>query len=47
MMGYVCDGVGMGINELLEIQQGERRQYHDDISIIIISLEGKIWRSSA
>uniref|UniRef100_A0ACD5W4Q8 Uncharacterized protein n=1 Tax=Avena sativa TaxID=4498 RepID=A0ACD5W4Q8_AVESA len=38
---------GMGFHELLEIQQGDRRQYHDDVSIIIISLEGKIWRSSA
>lgn len=37
---------GMGFHELLEIQQGDRRQYHDDVSIIIISLEGKIWRSS-
>ena len=36
----------MGFHELLEIQQGDRRQYHDDVSIIIISLEGKIWRSS-
>ncbi|KAM0855728.1 hypothetical protein ACQ4PT_049586 [Festuca glaucescens] len=38
---------GMGFHELLEVQQGDRRQYHDDVSIIIISLEGKIWRSSA
>uniref|UniRef100_A0A0E0KXP0 protein-serine/threonine phosphatase n=1 Tax=Oryza punctata TaxID=4537 RepID=A0A0E0KXP0_ORYPU len=37
---------GMGFHELLEIQQGDRRRYHDDVSIIIISLEGKIWRSS-
>ncbi|KAL6841014.1 hypothetical protein ACP4OV_029274 [Aristida adscensionis] len=36
---------GMGFRELLEVQQGERRRYHDDVSIIIISLEGKIWRS--
>ncbi|RCV15544.1 hypothetical protein SETIT_3G064500v2 [Setaria italica] len=36
---------GMGFHELLEVQQGDRRQYHDDVSIIIISLEGKIWRS--
>ncbi|CAM0958407.1 unnamed protein product [Alopecurus aequalis] len=38
---------GMGFHELLEVQQGDRRQYHDDVSIIIISLDGKIWRSSA
>ncbi|WVZ95845.1 hypothetical protein U9M48_041558 [Paspalum notatum var. saurae] len=35
---------GMGFHELLEVQQGDRRRYHDDVSIIIISLEGKIWR---
>ncbi|KAI9115927.1 hypothetical protein K1719_012857 [Acacia pycnantha] len=38
---------GMDFYELLEIPQGERRLFHDDISIVIISLEGKIWRSSA
>ena len=43
----LCDGVGMGFHELLEVQQGDRRKYHDDVSIIIVSLEGKIWRSSA
>ncbi|CAN6331151.1 unnamed protein product [Urochloa humidicola] len=37
---------GMEFHELLEVQQGDRRRYHDDVSIIIISLEGKIWRSS-
>ncbi|CAL4910677.1 unnamed protein product [Urochloa decumbens] len=36
---------GMEFHELLEVQQGDRRRYHDDVSIIIISLEGKIWRS--
>ncbi|KAG6531292.1 hypothetical protein ZIOFF_005096 [Zingiber officinale] len=36
---------GMEFHELLEIPQGDRRRYHDDISIIIISLEGQIWRS--
>ena len=35
--------VGMGFHELLEVQQGDRRRYHDDVSIIIISLEGKIY----
>uniref|UniRef100_M8BE96 protein-serine/threonine phosphatase n=1 Tax=Aegilops tauschii TaxID=37682 RepID=M8BE96_AEGTA len=38
---------GMGLHELLEVRQGDQRQYHDDVSIIIISLKGKIWRSSA
>ncbi|KAI4318986.1 hypothetical protein MLD38_032638 [Melastoma candidum] len=37
---------GVDFHELLEIPQGERRRYHDDVSIIIISLEGRIWRSS-
>ncbi|XP_027353229.1 probable protein phosphatase 2C 4 [Abrus precatorius] len=36
---------GMEFHELLDIPQGERRHYHDDISVVIISLEGKIWRS--
>ncbi|KAL7248331.1 hypothetical protein ACSBR2_003114 [Camellia fascicularis] len=37
---------GMDFHELLDIPQGDRRRYHDDVSIIIISFEGKIWRSS-
>ncbi|CAF1792840.1 hypothetical protein Bca4012_047184 [Brassica carinata] len=37
---------GMDFHELLEIPQGDRRRYHDDISLIVISLEGRIWRSS-
>ncbi|KAI3423647.1 PPM-type phosphatase domain-containing protein [Psidium guajava] len=36
---------GIEFHDLLEIPQGDRRRYHDDISIIIISLEGRIWRS--
>ncbi|KAF8006129.1 hypothetical protein BT93_K0435 [Corymbia citriodora subsp. variegata] len=36
---------GMDFHELLDIPQGDRRRYHDDVSIIIISLEGRIWRS--
>lgn len=36
---------GMDFHELLEIPQGDRRRYHDDVSIIVISLEGMIWRS--
>ncbi|KQK07980.1 putative protein phosphatase 2C 46 [Brachypodium distachyon] len=37
---------GMEFNELLEVQHGDdRRRYHDDVSVIIISLDGKIWRS--
>ncbi|EOA20093.1 hypothetical protein CARUB_v10000370mg [Capsella rubella] len=37
---------GMDFHELLEIPQGDRRRYHDDVSVIVISLEGRIWRSS-
>lgn len=37
---------GLDFHELLDIPQGERRRYHDDVSVIIISLEGRIWRSS-
>lgn len=36
---------GMEFHDLLEIPQGDRRRYHDDVSIIVISLEGRIWRS--
>ncbi|CAN8311544.1 unnamed protein product [Cochlearia groenlandica] len=36
---------GMDFNELLEIPQGERRRYHDDVSIVVISLEGRMWKS--
>ncbi|XP_019162713.1 PREDICTED: probable protein phosphatase 2C 4 [Ipomoea nil] len=37
---------GMDFHELLDIPQGQRRRYHDDVSIIVISLEGKLWQSS-
>lgn len=40
-----CEIAGMDFHELLEIPQGDRRRYHDDVSIIVISLEGRIWRS--
>ncbi|KFK43082.1 hypothetical protein AALP_AA1G076800 [Arabis alpina] len=36
---------GMDFHELLEIPQGERRRYHDDVSIVVISLEGRMWKS--
>ncbi|MED6188916.1 hypothetical protein PIB30_090580 [Stylosanthes scabra] len=44
-LNRAANKAGMNLNELLDIPQGERRLYHDDISIVIISLEGKIWRS--
>ncbi|XP_077214999.1 putative protein phosphatase 2C 23 [Tasmannia lanceolata] len=36
---------GIEFHELLEIPHGDRRRYHDDVSIIVVSLEGRIWRS--
>ncbi|KAA0032654.1 putative protein phosphatase 2C 4 [Cucumis melo var. makuwa] len=36
---------GMDFHELLDIPQGERRKYHDDVSVIIISFEGRMWHS--
>ncbi|OMO66259.1 phosphatase 2C (PP2C)-like protein [Corchorus capsularis] len=37
---------GLEFHELVEIPPGQRRMYHDDVSVIIISLEGRIWGSS-
>ncbi|XP_044495508.1 probable protein phosphatase 2C 23 [Mangifera indica] len=37
---------GIDFHELLEIPQGDRRRYHDDVTVIVISFEGRIWRSS-
>lgn len=37
---------GMDLHELLDIPQGDRRKYHDDVTVMIISLEGRIWKSS-
>ncbi|KAJ6823936.1 protein phosphatase 2C 32 [Iris pallida] len=36
---------GMDFHELLDIPHGDRRKYHDDVSVMVISLEGRIWRS--
>lgn len=37
--------VGMDFHELLDIPQKYRRKHHDDVSVTIISLEGRICRS--
>ncbi|XP_076960815.1 protein phosphatase 2C 29-like [Bidens hawaiensis] len=37
---------GMDLHELLDIPQGDRRKYHDDVTVMVISLEGRIWKSS-
>lgn len=36
---------GMDFYELLDIPHGDRRKYHDDVSVMVISFEGRIWRS--
>ncbi|XP_024515451.1 probable protein phosphatase 2C 23 [Selaginella moellendorffii] len=38
---------GMEFHDLLDIPQGDRRKYHDDLSVMVVSLEGRIWRSSS
>ncbi|WOL16503.1 putative protein phosphatase 2C 23 [Canna indica] len=40
-----ADRAGMEFSQFLEVPQGDRRRYHDDVSVIIISLEGRMWRS--
>lgn len=42
----VCVFAGMEFHDLLDIPQGDRRKYHDDVSVMVVSLEGRIWRSS-
>ncbi|XP_055819731.1 protein phosphatase 2C 29-like [Solanum dulcamara] len=37
---------GMDLHELLDIPQGDRRKYHDDVTVMVVSLEGRIWKSS-
>ncbi|KAG5251598.1 protein phosphatase [Salix suchowensis] len=38
---------GMDFHELLDIPHGDRRKYHDDVSVMVVSLEGGgIWRSA-
>ncbi|XP_064964769.1 probable protein phosphatase 2C 26 [Musa acuminata AAA Group] len=37
---------GLDFCELLDIPQGDRRKYHDDVTVMVISLEGRIWKSS-
>ncbi|KAG6507412.1 probable protein phosphatase 2C 26 [Zingiber officinale] len=39
---------GLDFHELLDIPQGDRRKYHDDVTVMVISLavDGRIWKSS-
>lgn len=41
-----CFSAGMDLRELLDIPQGDRRKYHDDVTVMVVSLEGRIWKSS-
>lgn len=36
---------GMDFHELLDILQGDRRKYHDDVSVMVVSLKEQIWKS--
>ncbi|EPS59399.1 hypothetical protein M569_15410 [Genlisea aurea] len=36
---------GLEFRELLDVPQGDRRKYHDDVSIIVVSFQGRIWQS--
>lgn len=43
---HLPSSAGMGFSELLDIPHGDRRKYHDDVTVMVISLEGRIWKSS-
>ncbi|GAY66881.1 hypothetical protein CUMW_252380 [Citrus unshiu] len=43
---HAAKRAGMDLHELLDIPQGDRRKYHDDVTVMVISLEGRIWKSS-
>ncbi|KAK4770352.1 hypothetical protein SAY87_030884 [Trapa incisa] len=46
LLSRAAKKAGMEFHELLDIPQGDRRKYHDDVTVMIISLEGRIWKSS-
>lgn len=46
LLSRAAKKAGMGFHELLDIPQGDRRKYHDDVTVMVISLEGRIWKSS-
>ncbi|XP_062222371.1 probable protein phosphatase 2C 26 [Phragmites australis] len=46
LLSRAAKKAGMDFFELLDIPQGDRRKYHDDVTIMVISLEGRIWKSS-
>ncbi|KDP35807.1 hypothetical protein JCGZ_10616 [Jatropha curcas] len=46
LLSRAAKKAGMDFHELLDIPQGDRRKYHDDVTVMVISLEGRIWKSS-
>ncbi|PKI57157.1 hypothetical protein CRG98_022447 [Punica granatum] len=46
LLSRAAKKAGMEFHELLDIPQGDRRKYHDDVTVMVISLEGRIWKSS-
>ncbi|KAK3154960.1 hypothetical protein QOZ80_2BG0197110 [Eleusine coracana subsp. coracana] len=46
LLSRAAKKAGMDFFELLDIPQGDRRKYHDDVTVMVISLEGRIWKSS-
>ncbi|KAL6008499.1 hypothetical protein ACLOJK_034011 [Asimina triloba] len=46
LLSRAAKKAGMGFRELLDIPQGDRRKYHDDVTVMVVSLEGRIWKSS-
>ncbi|KAL9691203.1 hypothetical protein QQ045_011622 [Rhodiola kirilowii] len=46
LLSRAAKKAGMDLHELLDIPQGERRKYHDDVTVMVVSLEGRIWKAS-
>ncbi|KAJ8774495.1 hypothetical protein K2173_016941 [Erythroxylum novogranatense] len=46
LLSRAAKKAGMDFHELLDIPYGDRRKYHDDVTVMVISLEGRIWKSS-
>ncbi|CAM8885864.1 unnamed protein product [Rhodiola kirilowii] len=46
LLSRAAKKAGMELHELLDIPQGDRRKYHDDVTVMVVSLEGRIWKSS-
>ncbi|KAF2308756.1 hypothetical protein GH714_015685 [Hevea brasiliensis] len=46
LLSRAAKKAGMDFHKLLDIPQGDRRKYHDDVTVMVVSLEGRIWKSS-